>query len=160
MSRATVPVTLEVNGETWDLEVEPRWSLAEVVRSRCGLTGTHLGCEQGICGSCTVLVDGDPVRSCLIYAVQCRDSRITTIEGLAAGGDIADLMEAFSIHHGLQCGFCTPGFLVLASAVLERDPSISDGDLEEALSSNLCRCTGYYSIIKAVRSVRDQTSAC
>jgi carbon-monoxide dehydrogenase small subunit len=150
-----VAVLLTVNGKSWELEVEPRWTLADVLRSNCGLTGTHLGCEQGICGACTVLLDGDPVRACLLYAVQCQDSRIETIEGLTSSGAVSELQSAFSKHHGLQCGFCTPGFIVLAAGILERDPEIGDDDLIDALSSNLCRCTGYHGIIEAVKSVRD-----
>ena len=149
-------VRLEANGETFDVAVEPRKTLADALREDCGLTGTHLGCEHGVCGACTVLLDGEPVRSCLLFAVQCSDREIRTVEGLAGGDRLHPLQQAFWDHHGLQCGFCTPGFLMLAAAVLEQDPGISDTDLREALSSNLCRCTGYQNIITAVKAARDQ----
>ena len=155
VTQATTAIELTVNSEHKELEVEPRWTLADVLRSQCHLTGTHLGCEQGICGACTVLLDGDPVRSCLVYAIQCQDAEIVTIEGLSSSGAVSDLAAAFSKHHGLQCGFCTPGFVVLAAGILNRTPHINDDDLTEALSSNLCRCTGYHGIIEAVKSVRD-----
>lgn len=159
MTQVTSTIELTVNSKRETLEVEPRWTLADVLRTQCHLTGTHLGCEQGICGACTVLLDGDPVRSCLVYAIQCQDARIETIEGLTASGAVNDLAAAFSKHHGLQCGFCTPGFVVLAAGILNRTPQISDQELTDALSSNLCRCTGYYGIIEAVKSVRDGTSS-
>ena len=149
-------VRLEANGETFDVAVEPRKTLADALREDCGLTGTHLGCEHGVCGACTVLLDGEPVRSCLLFAVQCSGREIRTVEGLADGDRLHPLQQAFWDHHGLQCGFCTPGFLMLAAAVLEQDPGISDADLREALSSNLCRCTGYQNIITAVKAARDQ----
>ena len=158
MSLERTPLTLTVNSEHHLVEVEPRRTLADTLREDCGLTGTHLGCEQGVCGACTVLVDGEPVRSCLMFAVQAEGCEIATVEGLA--GDDAELhplQEAFSVHHALQCGFCTPGFLMLARGILDRQPDIDDDLLREALSSNLCRCTGYQTIIEAVRSVRDQS---
>lgn len=147
---------LEANGETFDVAVEPRKTLADALREDCGLTGTHLGCEHGVCGTCTVLLDGEPVRSCLLFAVQCSGREIRTVEGLADGDRLHPLQQAFWDHHGLQCGFCTPGFLMLAAAILEQDPGIGDIDLREALSSNLCRCTGYQNIITAVKAARDQ----
>ena len=159
MSAAAAPrstVRLEANGETFDVAVEPRKTLADALREDCGLTGTHLGCEHGVCGACTVLLDGEPVRSCLLFAVQCSGREIRTVEGLADGDRLHPLQQAFWDHHGLQCGFCTPGFLMLATAVLEQDPGISDADLREALSSNLCRCTGYQNIITAVKAARNQ----
>ena len=149
-------VRLEANGETFDVTVEPRKTLADALREDCGLTGTHLGCEHGVCGACTVLLDGEPVRSCLLFAVQCSGREIRTVEGLADGDRLHPLQQAFWDHHGLQCGFCTPGFLMLAAAVLEQNPGIGDDDLREALSSNLCRCTGYQNIITAVQAARDQ----
>ena len=149
-------VRLEANGETFDVAVEPRKTLADALREDCGLTGTHLGCEHGVCGTCTVLLDGEPVRSCLLFAVQCSGREIRTVEGLADGDRLHPLQQAFWDHHGLQCGFCTPGFLMLAAAILEQDPGIGDIDLREALSSNLCRCTGYQNIITAVKAARDQ----
>ena len=162
MSPPTAPSTtrstvrLEANGETFDVTVEPRKTLADALREDCGLTGTHLGCEHGVCGACTVLLDGEPVRSCLLFAVQCSGREIRTVEGLADGDRLHPLQQAFWDHHGLQCGFCTPGFLMLAAAVLEQNPGIGDNDLREALSSNLCRCTGYQNIITAVQAARDQ----
>lgn len=143
---------LTVNGARYDIDVEPRRTLADALRLECGLTGTHVGCEHGVCGACTVIMDGEPIRACLIFAIQADGAAIRTVEGL--GGSA--LQEAFMAHHGLQCGFCTPGFLMLATAVLERDPVASDETIIEALSSNLCRCTGYAGIIAAVMAVRDQ----
>lgn len=149
-------LTLKVNDELHAVSVEPRRTLADTLRDNCGLTGTHLGCEQGVCGACTVIVDGDPVRSCLMFAVQAEGSEIRTVEGLApSDSELHPLQEAFSAHHGLQCGFCTPGFLMLAASVVERTPEVDDAELREILSSNLCRCTGYQTIIEAVRSVLD-----
>ena len=153
---AAVPVELRVNGTAYRINTEPRRTLADALREECGLTGTHLGCEHGVCGACTVLLDGSPVRSCLLFAVQATGSEIRTVEGLAADdGTLHPLQEAFWRHHGLQCGFCTPGFLMLSTAVLESTPDIGDEDLREALSSNLCRCTGYQTIVEAVQAVRD-----
>jgi carbon-monoxide dehydrogenase small subunit len=145
--------TLTVNGRPYELDVEPRRTLADALREDCGLTGTHLGCEHGVCGACTVLVDGEAVRSCLMFAVQCDGRAIRTVEGLA-GDDGAEhpLQSAFSAEHALQCGFCTPGFLMLAAGALEADPDVaSDAErLRELLTSNLCRCTGYEAIRRAV----------
>jgi len=145
-------ITLNINGKDYALRVEPRRTLADTLRDECGLTGTNSGCEHGVCGTCTVIVDGDPVRSCLMFAVQAQGKSIRTIEGLADGDKLHPLQRAFIEHHGLQCGFCTPGFLMLAASVLEREPNISDKELVDVLSSNLCRCTGYQNIIKAVRA--------
>lgn len=145
-------ITLNINGHAHAVSVEARRTLADVIREDCGQTGTHLGCEHGVCGSCTVIVDGAPVRSCLMFAVQCDGKAIRTVEGLADGDELHPLQRSFMAHHALQCGFCTPGFLMLALAVLEREPDISDEDLVDALASNLCRCTGYASIVKAVRA--------
>ena len=145
-------ITLTVNGGEYPVRVEPRRTLADTLRDQCGLTGTNSGCEHGICGTCTVLVDGEPVRSCLMFAVQAQGRRIRTVEGLAEGDKLHPLQQAFIDHHALQCGFCTPGFLMLAVGVLEGEPHISDEDLREALAANLCRCTGYKNIIKAVRA--------
>jgi aerobic carbon-monoxide dehydrogenase small subunit len=145
-------ITLVINGRKYPISVEPRRTLVDAIRDDCGQTGTHIGCEHGVCGSCTVIVDGEPVRSCLMFAVQAEGREIRTVEGLARGDELHPLQRAFMDHHGLQCGFCTPGFLMLAAGVLERSPDISDDDLLDALSSNLCRCTGYQNIIKAVRA--------
>jgi carbon-monoxide dehydrogenase small subunit len=147
-----VTVSLTLNGEPHTLQVEPRRTLVDAIREDCGATGTHIGCEHGVCGACTVLVDGEPVRSCLMFAVQAAGREVRTIEGLAKGAELHPLQRAFIEHHGLQCGFCTPGFLMLAAGVLEREPEISDDDLLDVLSSNLCRCTGYQNIVKAVRA--------
>jgi aerobic carbon-monoxide dehydrogenase small subunit len=143
-------IALDINGRRYDVAVEPRRLLADVIREDCGLTGTHIGCEHGVCGACTILVDGDPVRSCLMFAVQAKGKSIRTVEGLANGKDLHPLQEAFVAEHGLQCGFCTPGFLMLALGLLQRDPDIDEAGLREALSANLCRCTGYETIVKAV----------
>ena len=143
-------VTFTVNGQECTIRVEPRHSLADALREDCGLTGTHLGCEHGVCGACTVLVDDQPVRSCLMFAVQAEGMRLRTVEGLAIGDKLHPLQQAFWDHHGLQCGFCTPGFLMLAVGILENNPDIGEAELRAALSSNLCRCTGYQNIIKAV----------
>jgi len=145
-----VDVAFTVNGEARTVNVEPRRTLGDALREDCGLTGTHLGCEHGICGACTVLLDDVPVRSCLMFAVQAEGTRIRTVEGLADGDRLHPLQQAFWDHHGLQCGFCTPGFLMLAVGILEREPEIGETELREALSSNLCRCTGYQNILKSV----------
>jgi carbon-monoxide dehydrogenase small subunit len=145
-------VTLTVNGRTYSLQLEPRRTLLDAIREECGLTGTHMGCEHGVCGACTVLLNGDPVRACLMFAVQAQGSAIGTVEGLADGETLHPLQRAFMAHHGLQCGFCTPGFLMLLAGVLEREPDISDDLLLEVLASNLCRCTGYQGIVAAVQA--------
>ena len=159
-----VGVTLNINGKDHAVQVEARRTLADVIREECGQTGTHIGCEQGVCGACTVLLDGEPVRSCLMFAVQAAGRKIRTVEGLAEkkneGEKLHPLQRAFIEHHGLQCGFCTPGFLMLAAATLERNPGIGDEELLEVLSSNLCRCTGYKNIVKAVRAAAAEMRAC
>ena len=151
MSEKTA-ITLNLNGRDYSIKAEPRRTLVDAIREDCGQTGTHIGCEHGICGACTVIVNGEPVRSCLMFAVQADGARIRTVEGLAQGDKLHPMQQAFMDHHGLQCGFCTPGFLMLAVSVLEREPNIADDDLIDVLSSNLCRCTGYQNIIKAVRA--------
>ena len=145
-------VTLTINGRIYSLRLEPRRALLDAIREECGLTGTHMGCEHGVCGACTVLLGGDPVRACLIFAVQAQGSAIRTVEDLADGETLHPLQRAFMAHHGLQCGFCTPGFLMLLAGVLEREPDISDDLLLEVLASNLCRCTGYQGIVAAVQA--------
>jgi carbon-monoxide dehydrogenase small subunit len=145
-------ITLIINGQSHAICVESRRTLADAIREDCGQTGTHIGCEHGVCGACTVLVNGEPVRSCLMFAQQADGKQIRTVEGLADGDEMHPMQRAFMENHGLQCGFCTPGFLMLAVGVLEREPDISDHDLVDVLSSNLCRCTGYQNIIKAVRA--------
>jgi len=147
-----VDVALSVNGRSYALRLEPRRTLLDAIRDECGLTGTHMGCEHGVCGACTVLLDGDPVRACLMFAVQAEGSAIRTVEGLANGDALHPVQRAFIAHHGVQCGFCTPGFLMLATGILEREPDIGDDELLEVLSSNLCRCTGYQGIVAAVRA--------
>ena len=148
-----VDITLTVNGRDHAISVEPRKTLVDAIREDCGQTGTHIGCEHGVCGSCTVILDDEAVRSCLMFAVQAQGKRIRTVEGLAQGDKLHPLQESFIKHHGLQCGFCTPGFLMLAVNVLERQPDIGDEELLDVLASNLCRCTGYQNIIAAVRAV-------
>ena len=149
-------VTLVINGQTYNISVEARRTLVDAIREDCGQTGTHIGCEHGVCGACTVLIDDAPTRACLMFAVQADGKTIRTVEGLAVGGKLHPLQQAFMDCHGLQCGFCTPGFLMLATGVMEREPEISDEDLVDVLSSNLCRCTGYQNIIKAVRMAAEQ----
>jgi len=142
---------LKVNGELRETVVEPRMTLADFLRERLRLTGTHLGCEHGVCGACTVLVDGAAVRSCLMFAVQADGAEVTTIEGIApAGGGLSTVQAAFRDCHGLQCGFCTPGFIVSMTAFLREHPDPSDPEIRDALSGNLCRCTGYQGILAAV----------
>ena len=153
---SSVTVHLMVNGETREIQVEPRVTLADALRDYCGLTGTHLGCEHGVCGACTVLIEGAPVRSCLMFAVQCEGLPIMTVEGLSDGDVLHPLQQAFWDHHGLQCGFCTPGFLMLAVGALAENPDPTDEELRQILSSNLCRCTGYQNIITAVKAAAEQ----
>ena len=145
-------VNFQLNGEPVEVDIEPRLHLADCLREMLRLTGTHLGCEHGVCGTCTVIVDDEAVRSCLMFAVQAQDKKIRTVEGLANGDELHPLQRAFIENHGLQCGYCTPGFLMLAANVLEQNPHIGDEELIDVLASNLCRCTGYQNIIKAVRA--------
>jgi aerobic carbon-monoxide dehydrogenase small subunit len=149
----TRSVRAVVNGSPLEAEVEPRRLLADLLREDAHLYGTHLGCEHGVCGACTVLVDGEPVRSCLMLAVQADGTEITTVEGLSQnGGGLHPLQEAFRDHHALQCGFCTPGFLLTALHLLREHPDLDDeAEIRAALSGNLCRCTGYTGIVDAVR---------
>ena len=154
-----VAVQLVVNGEVRDGVVEPRLTLADFVREHCHLTGTHLGCEHGVCGACTVLVDGAAVRSCLMFAVQANGSEVTTVEGLGSpDGSLNRVQQAFRDAHGLQCGFCTPGFVVSVTAFLLDNPRPTDDQIRDALSGNLCRCTGYQGIVNAVRLAADRTT--
>jgi carbon-monoxide dehydrogenase small subunit len=143
-------ITLRVNGAARTAPAEARKTLADFLREDLDLTGTHLGCEHGVCGACTVIVDGRPVRSCLMLAVQADGSDVTTVEGLAPDGKLGPLQQAMQDSHGFQCGFCTPGFLMQATATLQKHPDASEQELREALSGNLCRCTGYQSIIDGV----------
>lgn len=151
-----IDLRLSVNGDSYEVSVEPRKTLADTIREDCGLTGTHLGCEHGVCGACTVLVDGLPVRSCLMFAVQCQDVDIETVEGLADGDNLHPLQQAFWEHHGLQCGFCTPGFLMLLVGAFRDNPDPTDEELIAILSSNLCRCTGYQNIISAAKAAASE----
>jgi carbon-monoxide dehydrogenase small subunit len=151
VSSARRPLALTVNGTALDVEVEPRRLLCDVLRHDLGLTGTHVGCEHGVCGACTVLVDGRAERSCMTFAVQAEGASIETVEGLADGpGELSVLQAAFQEHHGLQCGFCTPGILMAASDLLARNPSPTDDDIRHALTGSICRCTGYQSIVAAI----------
>ncbi len=146
-----VSFRVTVNGEAREATVEPRKTLADFLREDCRLTGTHLGCEHGVCGACTVLLDGDAVRACLVFAVQADGAEVTTIEGIGSpDGELSPVQAAFRDCHGLQCGFCTPGFVVTVTAFLRDCPNPSDTEIREALSGNLCRCTGYQGILAAV----------
>lgn len=146
----TVRAHLRVNGHDYHVDVEPRWLLSDVLRHSLGLTGTHVGCEQGVCGACTVLVDGQPERSCLMFAVQAEGREITTVEGVTPEEGLSPLQASFQKHHALQCGFCTPGFLLTAEALLRRGAELDEATVREELSGNICRCTGYQSIVDAV----------
>lgn len=151
-----VDIEVRVNDVVWRNRVPPRLTLADYLRGVCGLTGTHLGCEHGVCGACTVLLDGAAVRACLIFAVQADGAQITTVEGIASpDGALSPVQAAFRDHHGLQCGFCTPGFIVSVTAFLQENPDPTDTEIREGLSGNLCRCTGYQGIVKAVRAAAD-----
>ena len=147
------PISLTVNGRTVQALVEPRMHLGDFLREHCRLTGTHLGCEHGVCGACTVLIAGAPARSCITYAVACDGLAIRTIEGFDDDATMAELREAFSREHALQCGFCTPGMLIAARDIVERIPDADERRIRVELSGNLCRCTGYRGIVNAVRSV-------
>jgi aerobic carbon-monoxide dehydrogenase small subunit len=150
---ATFPINLTVNGEKRSASAEARKTLADFLREDLGLTGTHLGCEHGVCGACTVLIDGEPVRSCLMLAVQAGGATITTVEGLASGdGAMNPLQEALRDNHAFQCGFCTPGFVMQITALLQENPKPTEAEIRETLSGNLCRCTGYETIIDGVLS--------
>jgi aerobic carbon-monoxide dehydrogenase small subunit len=151
-----VALTLTVNGVQHDVEVETRRLLSDVLRHDLGLTGTHVGCEHGVCGCCTVLLDGRPVRSCLVLAVQALGCEVRTVEGLAAAdGTLAPIQEAFHREHALQCGFCTPGFLMTASTFYRESPQMTDEEIRDALGGQLCRCTGYVGIVRAVRAAAE-----
>jgi carbon-monoxide dehydrogenase small subunit len=156
-------IRVRVNGRDYERVVEPRTSLADLLREDLDLTGTHVGCEHGVCGACTVLLQGQPVRSCLLFAIQLDGAEITTVEGLAAGDRLHPIQEAFREHHGLQCGFCTPGLLLVTKALLEENPRPTEAEIREAIGGNLCRCTGYHFVVEAIRAAattfrRDSTS--
>ena len=143
-------ITINVNGKTHNTEVEPRMLLVHYLRDALGLTGTHVGCETSLCGACTVLMDGQAVKSCTIFAVQADSAEVTTIEGLARNGDLHAVQEGFWERHGLQCGYCTPGMIIAAAQILERNPNPSQEEIRHGLEGNLCRCTGYQHIVEAV----------
>jgi len=152
---ASVPISLTVNGVAVSRRVEPRQSLVDFLRYGLELTGSHVGCEHGVCGACTVRVDGAIVRGCLMLAVQCDGCRVETIEGVAGTGEVFDLQQAFAQENALQCGFCTPGMLLTAQDLLARKPAASAQEIREALSGNYCRCTGYHAIVEAVRKTAE-----
>ncbi len=152
-------VSLTVNGSAYEANVESRLTLVDFLRGELGLGGTHVGCEHGMCGACTVRLNGQAVRSCLLLAVQCDGSEIRTVEGLASEGHLSPLQEAFMEGHGLQCGFCTPGFLMALDELLEDNPRPTDDEIREVLGGNLCRCTGYQSILESVRLAVDKLEA-
>jgi aerobic-type carbon monoxide dehydrogenase small subunit (CoxS/CutS family) len=153
-------ISVEINGQAYDGDVEPRTLLSDFIRHTAGLTGTKVGCEQGVCGACTVLLDDAAVRSCLMLAVQANGRVLRTVEGLAADGDLHPLQRAFHEAHALQCGFCTPGFLMSMEAFLREHPGADEGELREALAGNLCRCTGYLGIIEAVEHAAREMRGC
>lgn len=153
-------ISLTINGKPFSAEVEPRTSLADLLRSPgCGCTSIHLGCEHGVCGACTILVDGRITRSCIALAVSCEGLEVTTLEGLSQDELTTQLKDAFHEHHGLQCGFCTPGMLISAREIIERNPRLSEDELRVAMSGNICRCTGYTGIVTAVGAVAADRSS-
>ncbi|AKK29571.1 (2Fe-2S)-binding protein [Mycobacterium sp. EPa45] len=153
-------IRVSVNGIPFEATVEPRLTLADFLRERCGLTGTHLGCEHGSCGACTVLLDGAAVRSCLVFAVQAEDAEVSTVEGVAsADGELSPVQAALRDCHGLQCGFCTPGFVMSITALLRDNPHPTDEEIREGLSGNFCRCTGYQGIVNAVHQAAERGAA-
>jgi carbon-monoxide dehydrogenase small subunit len=155
-----IAIHVVVNGEEHAALVEPRRLLADFLREDLGLTGTHVGCEHGVCGACTVLLDGQTVRSCLLFAVQAQGHRVTTVESLAAAdGTLHPIQAAFMAEHGLQCGFCTPGFLMSAVELLQARPAPTDAEIRAAISGNVCRCTGYQNIVRSVRAAADSMAA-
>ncbi|HXZ99939.1 MAG TPA: (2Fe-2S)-binding protein [Candidatus Binatia bacterium] len=152
-------VTVTVNGASQSAQAEPRTLLVDFIRTRLGLTGTHVGCDTSNCGACTVLLDGVPVKSCTLLAAQVEGRSITTVEGLAAGGSLHPVQAAFHADHGLQCGFCTPGMMLVGAALIQRNPDPSEADVRWAISGNICRCTGYMNIVKAIRDAAGQMAA-
>ena len=155
-------ITVTVNGQVHEVSVEPRLLLADFLREHLGLTGTHIGCEHGVCGACTVLLEGDSVRSCLCFAVQADGADVETVESFGSVENLSALQEKFREHHALQCGFCTPGMLVTCTDLLSKYPLATDEEIREGLSGNICRCTGYENIVRAVRAAveeRDEVSS-
>jgi len=151
-------VTVTINGAERSADVEPRVLLADFIRSDLGLTGTHIGCDTTSCGVCTVLVDGTPIKSCTMFAVQANGRSITTVEGLKQNGDLSAMQQAFHEQHGLQCGFCTPAMMLVGTALLEENPSPTEDEIRWAISGNLCRCTGYMNIVKSIQAAAEATS--
>lgn len=151
-------ITVTVNGTEHSADVEPRKLLVDFIRSDLKLTGTHIGCDTTSCGVCTVLLDGTPVKSCTVFAVQANNRSITTVEGLKQNGQLAPIQEAFKEHHGLQCGFCTPAMMLVGSVLIEENPNPSEDDVRWAISGNLCRCTGYMNIVKSIQAAAEATS--
>lgn len=152
-------LSITVNGTLYEREVEPRLLLSDFLRHDLGLTGTHVGCEHGVCGACTIQFDGEPARSCLIFAVMAHGHEVTTVEGLGTIEKLHPLQEAFKEEHGLQCGFCTPGFLTTLAAFLEENPEPNEEEIREAISGNLCRCTGYQNIMESVKLAAEKMRA-
>jgi carbon-monoxide dehydrogenase small subunit len=159
----TVPVMVTINGEERAAEVEPRLLLVHFIRETLGLTGTHIGCDTTSCGACAVLFDGQPIKSCTMFAVQANGHRLQTVEGLATGGELHPIQQGFYECHGLQCGYCTPGMMMTALALLEANPDPTEREIREAISGNLCRCTGYVNIVRAIehaaRAMRGEAAA-
>ena len=153
----TVPVRLAVNGESREVQIEPRTLLVHALREELGLTGAHVGCDTSSCGACTVHLDGQAVKSCTVLAVQAEGHEVTTIEGLGSVDRLHPVQEAFWEHHALQCGYCTPGMIMAAADLLQREPNPTEGDVRHALEGNLCRCTGYHNIVKAVLSAAERS---
>ncbi|MDE0369699.1 MAG: (2Fe-2S)-binding protein [bacterium] len=151
-------ITVNINGASETRDVEPRRLLVDFIRSDAGLTGTHIGCDTSSCGACTVLLDGRPVKSCTVLAVQADGSEVKTVEGLAEGGELHPVQAAFKEHHGLQCGFCTPGMMLVGSALLEGNPDPTDEEVRWAISGNICRCTGYMNIVTAIQAAGGEGS--
>ncbi len=155
-----LPIEMTVNGRPYEAVVEPRMTLADFLREKCGLTGTHLGCEHGACGACTVLLNGDAVRGCLVFAVQAHEMDVETVEGVASDdGELSPVQAAMRECHGLQCGFCTPGFVMSITALLRDNPKPSDEEIRDGLSGNFCRCTGYQGIVNAVHRASEMMAA-
>jgi carbon-monoxide dehydrogenase small subunit len=154
-----VTVRLTVNGKAYERQVEPRYLLADFLRHEIGLKGTHIGCEHGVCGACTVMIDGRTARSCLHFAVAVEGCEIATVEGLAGDGALTPIQQAFHEHHALQCGYCTPGFLMTTTEFLQRNPAPSTEEIRQALTNNICRCTGYANIVKAVGAAAEAMRA-
>lgn len=151
-------ITVNINGASETRDVEPRRLLVDFIRSDAGLTGTHIGCDTSSCGACTVILDGRPVKSCTVLAVQADGSEVKTVEGLAEGGELHPIQAAFKEHHGLQCGFCTPGMMLVGSALLEENPDPTDDEVRWAISGNICRCTGYMNIVSAIQAAGGEGS--